>query len=103
VPRPRIALRVTFSPQEGELCVEGDPEQVKAFMEWYLEKVSQLQKAQQSQPEQKQAEPQHGAPQEKPKTRAEAKKPQPQVAIDTSGLPSFAQDNPWIGILSKKH
>jgi hypothetical protein len=99
VPRPRIALRVTFSPQEGELCVEGDPEQVKAFMEWYLEKVSQLQKAQQSQ---NQAEPLE-APQGKPEARVEAKKPQSQVAIDTSGLPSFARDNPWIGILSKKH
>jgi len=108
VPKPRPEIRVTFSPQDGELHVEGDLEAVKRFMEWYLDMARKLQQAQEArqreqQPEQKQAEPQAPARQEKAKPKPQHQKAQPEATVDTTGLPSFAQDNPWLGILSKKH
>jgi len=108
MPKPRPQLRVTLSPSDGEIQVEGDTEAVRQFMEWYLDKVTKLQKTQQPQPE-KEQKPEQGQAQasgsrpEKAKPRQEQRKPQPEVTVDTTGLPSFAQDNPWIGILSKKH
>jgi hypothetical protein len=111
VPRPRPEIRVTFSPQDGELHVEGDLEAVKRFMEWYLDMSRKLQQAQagqqvqQSQQGQGQPKPEPQAParQEKVKPKPQHQKAQPEATVDTTGLPSFAQDNPWIGILSKKH
>jgi hypothetical protein len=110
MPKPRPQLRVTLSPSDGELHVEGDTEAVKQFMEWYLDKVAKLQNTHQSQPQpQPQQGPEQGqaqaggTSQEKAKPRQGQRKPQPEVTVDTTGLPSFAQDNPWIGILSKKH
>jgi acylphosphatase len=104
MPKPRPQLRVTLSPSDGEIHVEGDTEAVKQFMEWYLDKVAKLQKAQQPQPEKEQQvkKAQSGTQTEKPSPMVEPKKIQPEVKADTIGLPSFAQDNPWIGILSKK-
>ena len=106
MPRPRPEIRVTFSPQDGELHVEGDLEAVKRFMEWYLDMARKLQaqagqQGQQPQQEQGQPKPEPQAP-----ARQEKAKPKPQhheATVDTTGLPSFARDNPWIGILSKKH
>ena len=104
MPKPRPEIRVTFSPQDGELHVEGDLEAVKRFMEWYLDTVKKLQQAQEQKPQQEQRQAQTvEEKQEKPKQRQEQRKPQPSASVDTTGLPSFAQDNPWIGILSKKH
>jgi len=107
VPKPRPEIRVTFSPQDGELHVEGDFEAVKRFMEWYLDMVKKLQQAQAKQLEQQQEqpkpEPKTPAKQETAKPRIQQQKTQPEAMVDTTGLPSFAQDNPWLGILSKKH
>jgi len=103
VPKPRPEIRVTFSPQDGELHVEGDLEAVKRFMEWYLDMAKKLQQAhtQEQKPQQghQTVEEKH----EKPKPRQEVRKPQPEATVDTTGLPSFAKDNPWLNILSKKH
>jgi hypothetical protein len=109
VPRPRPEIRVTFSPREGELHVEGDLEAVKRFMEWYLDMSRKLQAQagqQEQQPQQGQGqpkpEPQAPAKQEKAKPKPQHQKAQPEATVDTTGLPSFAQDNPWLAILSKR-
>ena len=106
MPKPKPEIRVTLD-SDGELHVEGDFEAVKRFMEWYLDMVKKLQQAQAKQQEQQQEqskpEPKTPAKQEKAKPRTQQQKTQPEVMVDTTGLPSFAQDNPWLGILSKKH
>jgi len=105
MPKAKPQLRVILNPSDGELQVEGETDAVKQFMEWYLEKVTKLQKTQQPQPEKEQPvkKAQDGVQTEKPTPKTEPKKIQPGVTVDTTGLPSFAQDNPWINILSKKH
>jgi len=76
VPKPRPEIRVTFSPQDGELHVEGDLEAVKRFIEWYLDMAKKLQQAQaqeqKPQPEQRQAQTVEEK-QEKPKPRQETR------------------------------
>lgn len=106
MPKPRPEIRVTFSPQDGELHVEGDLEAVKRFMEWYLDMAKKLQqekpqKEQKPQPEQRQAQTVEEK-QEKPRPRQETRKLQP-ASVDTTNLPSFVQNNPWLELLSKKY
>ena len=109
MPYTRPEIRVTFSPQTGELQVEGNLEAVKRFMEWYLDMVKKLQQAQaqEQKPQKEQRQVQAvEARQEKPKPRQETRLQPASVdttGVDTTGLPSFVKDNPWIGILSKKY
>ena len=98
-----VALKVVLRPAKGEIIVDGDLEEIRAFMEWYLKKA---QTNQQTDPLEKQDR--------KPKQRATPKRPsrplakptvveqQPSQQIDTSGLPSFVKDNPWLNILSAR-
>ena len=96
-------MKVTLKLSKGEIIVDGDSEEIKAFMEWYLKKAQVNQQIdtvekQDTRPKQKVTRKQQSKPSAKPTTTQQEASQQ----IDTSGLPSFVQDNPWLNILSAR-
>ena len=96
-------MRVILRLSKGEIVVDGDSEEIKAFMEWYLKKAQVNQQVdtvekQETKPKQRVARKQQSKPSVKPTTTQQ----QVSQQIDTSGLPSFVQDNPWLNILSAR-
>jgi len=98
-----VALKVVLRPSKGEIIVDGDLEEIRAFMEWYLKKVQANQQT--DTPEKQDRKPKQRATPKRPSrppVKPAAVEQQPPQQIDTSGLPSFVQDNPWLSILSAR-
>lgn len=94
-------MRVILRPIKGEIIVDGDMEEIRAFMEWYLTKTQanhqvEMGEKQDKKPRQKATHKRQSRPQTTLVTTGQQESQQ----IDTSGLPSFVKDNPWLYILS---
>jgi hypothetical protein len=98
-----VALKVILRPAKGEIIVDGDTEEIRSFLEWYLTKTQtnlqvDIGEKQDKKTRRRTTHRQQSKPPMTPVTTAQ----QASQQIDTSGLPSFAKDNPWLYILSTR-